>query len=151
MEKLNRFKIYSSFISKNKISHLKSYISFHQFRLNKLSLSIFLSISRSSKHPISAQISTFHPFISLHLIDDFLTDSNELYLYIDIRIFISYSSDSPSFHVTRTQRSNEQTRFPLPSPLPSFPVYQTSLLRKTPRVTATFHYFGISPVFQIIG
>lgn len=61
MEKLNRFKIYSSFISKNKISHLKSYISISSQQIISVDFSF---------HSFHVQVSIQYPHrfrLSIHL------------------------------------------------------------------------------------
>lgn len=109
----NNYNLSHRFLSISHSSHVQAGIRYpHRFRLS-IDLYIFF-------------------FLYFIILDDLLPYVTN---FIYTSLFISCSSDSLSFHVTRTQRTNS-------FPFLLIPVYQTSLLRKTPRVTATFHYFG---------
>lgn len=91
----NNYNLSHRFLSISHSTHVQAGIQYpHRFRL---SIDLYIYIYFFIFH---------HPRWSP-------TIRNELYLYIIIRIFISYSSDSLSFHVTRTQRTNS---FPPPPP-----------------------------------
>lgn len=135
-----------SFFSNNQIENVK--IShFHQFISTTIIISLIdffpFHIQLMSKQASNTRTEFDFPsiyiyiYISLYFIilDDLLPYVTN-FIYTSLFAY-SFRTRPIPCHFTSLAR-NEQTRFPLPLP----PVHQTSLLRKTPRVTATFHYFG---------
>lgn len=121
MEKLNPF------TSKNKISHFK--LVNKQVIYSRFTIS---SINVQYPHRLSIDLHF------LHLIDDFLADSDELYLYSRIHFV-----DSILRHFTSLARNVSQWTNSFPPPSPCLSNVSTS--QNSTRVTATFHCFGISP------